>query len=78
MKEYHAFESKEEFEKFKRLDVEYLIKSIFTENSASFDGPTKEELLLVVNKLAEIARNFRSPAIIKKHYSEIKQLIDKL
>jgi uncharacterized protein YpuA (DUF1002 family) len=78
MRDCVTFRSQEEFEKMKEVNVTYLVKSIFTENRMDFNNPTKDDLIIVINKLAEIAKNFRSPEIIKKHYNEIKELIDRL
>jgi hypothetical protein len=78
MKEYHKFESDEQFQQMKQLDVKILIKSKFDEIGADFDRPTKEDLAKVIDRLADFASNFRKPEIIKKHYNEIKQLIELL
>ncbi|MHA1868404.1 MAG: hypothetical protein ACTSXD_10215 [Candidatus Heimdallarchaeaceae archaeon] len=78
MKEYHKFKSKEEFEQMKRIDVEGLVKSKFEEIGADFNNPSKKDLIKVIDKLVEYASNFRKPEIIKKHYNEIMQLINKL
>lgn len=78
MKEYGSFKSRDEFERIKKLNVEYLIRALFSEDGKDFENPTKEDLIQVVSKLAEIAVQFRSPEIVKRHYNEIKQLIEKL
>lgn len=43
-----------------------------------FDKPTKEDIFKVLEELKEFAKNFRNPEIIKKHYGEIMQLVEKL
>ncbi|MCK5334417.1 MAG: hypothetical protein KAJ24_07895 [Candidatus Aenigmarchaeota archaeon] len=78
MKECHEFKSRQEFEEMKQIDVKLLIKSKFEEVGADFENPSKKDLIAVIDKLAEFARNFRRPEIIKKHYGQIMQLIDKL
>ena len=78
MKEYGTFKSEEEFKKMKSLNVEYLIRGIFSDIKADFNNPTKEDLVKVIARLADIAKNFRNPEIVKKHYGEIMTLIDKL
>ena len=78
MKEYHEFSSEIEFEKMKRLDVKLMVQSKFSELKADFNNPTKKDLLAVIDRLADYSANFRKPEIIKKHYDEIKLLIDKL
>lgn len=78
MLEYHQFNSEEEFEKMKIIDIKFLIKSLFREINADFDNPTKKDLIILAEKLALHAQKFRSPEIIKKHHDEIKKIIDKL
>ena len=78
MKEYYAFGSQKEFKEMKKLEVELLIKKYFAETGGNFDNPTKEEIIKVLDKLAEYAKNFRSPEVIKKHYGEIMRLVNKL
>ena len=78
MKEYHEFKTEKDFEEMKQIDIKLLVKSKFEEIGANFDNPTKENLLEVIDKLAEFATNFRKPEVIKKHYEEINKLINKL
>jgi Zn-dependent oligopeptidase len=78
MKEYHEFKSEEEFEEMKKMDIKILIKSKFEAIGADFDKPTKESIIGVMDKLAELSINFRKPEIVKKHYEEIMHLVDKL
>lgn len=78
MKEYHEFKSEEEFEEMKKFDVKFLVKSKFDEIGADFEDPTKENLTEVISKLAEFAASFRKPEIIKRHYAEMTELINKL
>jgi len=78
MKEYHKFESEEEFVKMEQVNVAAIIKSIFAEIGADFDQPTKKDLLSAMSKLTEYAANFRSPEIIKKHYDEMVLIVSKL
>jgi hypothetical protein len=78
MKEYHKFDSDEEFEKMKKMNITMLIKSIFGDLGFNFDNPSKTDLVKVMDKLAEYADNFRSPEIVKKHYDEMMRVINKL
>ena len=78
MEDYYKFSSKEEFEKMKKMNVEFVVKSKFEEVDADFENPKKEDLTRVIDKLAELAANFREPEAIKKHYGEIMLLIEKL
>lgn len=78
MKEYHEFESDEEFEGMKNLNVHYLIKNKIEEVGGDFDNPTKEDLVKLIETLAEYAKNFRNPEIIGKHKDEIMALIERL
>ncbi len=70
--------SDEEFEKIKHTEVEILIKNMFKETGGDFNIPTKESITRMLSKLAEYAKNFRSSAIVEKHYNEIMQLVNKI
>ena len=72
------FKSDDELKKMEKLDVELFVKKCFSDIGADFNNPKKEDLVKVCDKLAEFASHFRSQDIIKKHYNEIKQLIDKI
>lgn len=78
MREYHEFKSEKEFEEMKMMDVRIIIKSKFEEIGGDFENPTKETILAVMKKLAELSINFRDPEVIKKHYGEIMELVNKL
>ena len=78
MREYHEFKSEEEFEGMKRMDIKLLIKSKFESVGSDFDHPTKESIIGVMDKLADLSINFRKPEIVKKHYGEIMHLVNKL
>lgn len=78
MDEYVSWESEEERDRFRDLEIELLIKNAFKDANGNYDNPTKEDLINVINHLAELASKFRGPEIIRKHYAEIKQMIDKL
>ncbi|MBW2984594.1 hypothetical protein KY361_05735 [Candidatus Woesearchaeota archaeon] len=67
-----------EFEELKFKDIKFRIKAIFDDIGRDFNNPTKGDLIKVVDRLAAYASNFRSPGIIKKHYGEIMQLINKI
>ena len=70
--------STEEFEKIKKLSVSDMTRSYFGEVGGDFENPTKESIIAVCDKLAEFAKQYRSPEVIKKHYGEIMQLVNKL
>ena len=79
MKEYTVFESEQEFEEMKHIQVKYLIETMFENVDGDFNNPTKESIIQVVMKLKEYAAaSFRKPEIIEKHAGEIMQLINKL
>ena len=59
-KEYHKFESEEEFEKMEQVNVGTIVRTIFKDAGADFDHPTKQDLLNAMKKLADYAVNFRS------------------
>jgi uncharacterized protein YpuA (DUF1002 family) len=60
------------------MNIELLIIGKFKEVGADFDNPTKESLQSVIDKLAEFAKSFRKPEMIKEHYEQIQSLINKL
>jgi len=68
----------EEFEKLKEINVAQMVRGYFKEVGGDFEKPTKEMIIKVCDKLAEFAENFRAHDIIKKHYGEIMQLVNKL
>lgn len=74
----HEDVNKEEFEEIKRMDVKLLMEKMFEDVGASFEKPTKETILLVIDKLKEFSKHFRKPEIIACHEKEIKELIEKL
>ena len=79
MKEYTDFKSEEEFEEMKKIQVKYLIETLFENVGGDFNNPTKENIIQVVMKLKEYAAaSFRKPEVIEKHAGEIMQLINKL
>lgn len=69
---------KEEFEKMKEINIRQLVRNFFEATYGDFENPTKEALIAVCDKLADFAKSFRQPEIIKKHYGEIMQLVNKL
>ncbi len=61
-----------------RKYIEETIINYFIKVGGDFNKPTKEDILKVLEELKEFAKGFRSPEIIKKHYGEIMQLVEKL
>lgn len=55
-----------------------IARKAFEDSDDDFDRPTKKSIVSAINNLAEFAKNFRDPEIIKKHYNEIMVLINKL
>lgn len=78
MKEFTDFETDEEFQKIKDLQVKTLITKAFDKAKGDFNNPTKESLKKVVMWLKNYAANFRKPEIIEKHAKDMIELIDKL
>ena len=76
--EFAEWKSEDEREKFRSLQIELHVKNAFKEAGVDFNSPTKEGLYNVLDNLVELASKFRKPDIIRKHYSEIKQLVDKI
>jgi hypothetical protein len=53
-----------------------LVAGAFTKTGGDFDNPTKDSIFKVLEQLAEFAKNFRDPTIIKKHYNQIMRLVE--
>ena len=70
--------SKEDMEKIKRTDVETLIKNFFDEVGGDFNHPDKKSLIMVINRLADFSKKFRSAEIVEKNYKKLLDLINKL
>jgi hypothetical protein len=65
----------------KKVNQKYcleIVKKAFLDSNANFENPTKEDILKATSHLAEFAKKFRNQDLIKKHYSEIEKLIQKL
>ena len=69
---------KKEIEKMKNIEIKMIVKRAFKDAGEDFDKPTKKGLVKVIGGLAKFAAQFRRPEIIKKHYKEIKILIEKI
>lgn len=69
---------KDEFEKIKKINISQLVRNFFEATYGDFEKPTKESLIAVCDRLADFAKSFRQPEIIKKHYDEIMVLVNKL
>jgi GH18 family chitinase len=78
MDEFAEWKSKEERKKFKNMEAEFVVKKAFDDVNVDYSNPTKEGLIDVLDKLAQYAANFRKQNIIKKHYSKINKLVNKL
>jgi hypothetical protein len=64
-------------ETVKKYCTDLVIKA-FTETGGDFEVPTKDAIFKVLGQLAEFAKNFRDPTIIKKHYNDIMRLVELL
>jgi hypothetical protein len=69
------WEDDEEREKFRALEIKMVIMNAFKHTETDFEKPTKAKLMEVIDYLATFASQFRKPAIIEKHYNEIKTLL---
>jgi hypothetical protein len=78
LKQTENFESNEEFQQAKNLHIERLIQEMFNEVGDSFENPSKQGILQVIEKLKQFATVFRNPEIIQKHAGEIVRLVEKL
>ncbi len=78
MKEYSSFSTKKEFDELKKINVEFLIRSLFQKCDGNFDNPCKEDIIKVISSLKDYSKNFRNDKIIEKHSSEIMELVNRL
>jgi hypothetical protein len=69
---------RKKFEEMKKAQVEDLVHDIFDKIGGDFNNPTKDNILQVIENLKDFAKIYRTPDVIKKHVSEIMQLINKL
>ena len=72
------FDSPEDAKRVKYQHIKILIKKMFNDVHGDFNNPTKESLINVIDRCAKYAKSFRDKEIIKKHYTEIMCLIEKL
>lgn len=70
--------SAEEIKNLKQINVVLMVKQMFEKIGGDYFKPTKESLIEVAGSLKEFARNFRSDAVVEKHYTEIMRLVEKL
>jgi uncharacterized protein YpuA (DUF1002 family) len=70
--------SDQEFNNMKKMNVELLIKNMFKEIKGDYENPNRQQLMEVLDKLKEFAKNFRNPEIVKRHYEKIMKLVEKL
>lgn len=61
-----------------QINIEFIVKKAFEDAKANWENPTKEDIINACGNLAEFANNFRNQEIIKKHYGEIMELVNKL
>jgi hypothetical protein len=78
MKEFLDGATKEELERMKIINVKQMINNFFVEVGGNCDNPTKDDIVLVLGKIKEFAKNFRNPKVIEGHYQKINKLVDKL
>jgi hypothetical protein len=69
------FESDADFEKMKDIHIKVIIETKIHDFGGDFKNPTKIILKKTCDFLAEYAKNFRQPKIIKIHYDEIMTLV---
>jgi len=65
----------------KNINQEYcrsIVKKAFEDTHGDFDRPTRQSLLAVLDNLAAFSKGFRNPDIIKKHYEQIMQLMNRV
>jgi len=65
-------------ENMNQIYISAVIKKAFLDSGGDFDNPTKESIKKAIENLAEFAKNFRDPEIVKKHYDQIMKIIEKI
>ncbi len=78
MKEFANEATDEELERMKVINVRQMINNFFTDVGGDCDNPTKEDIVLVLERTKNFAKNFRKQEVIEGHYKKIKKLIEKL
>ncbi len=61
-----------------RIYCREIVEKAFTDAGGDFQKPNKKSILGALENLKQFAKSFRDPSIIKKHYNEIMQLVNKL
>jgi hypothetical protein len=69
---------RERFEIMKKEYVKNMVMDIFKKINGDFNEPTKKDLFRVIENLRDYSSDYREPNVIKKHFTEILLLIDKL
>ena len=69
---------RKKFEEMKKEHVKNFVQDIFQKIDGDFYNPSKKELFKVIENLRDFASIYRDPNIIKKHFTEILLLIDKI
>lgn len=75
IKNFSDISSNDTIEHLKRKTVLTLIKQTFKQIDADFNNPTKQNLIDVVEKLAQYSSKYRQPSAIDKNVNEIMLLI---
>ncbi|MDH3324601.1 MAG: hypothetical protein OEL89_03110 [Candidatus Peregrinibacteria bacterium] len=75
MKEFNESVSDKELKNLQVMNVEMLIKKMFSDVDGDYENPTRDDIMKVCGRLADFATNFRKPEIIKKHYGKIMKLV---
>ncbi len=78
LKNHHLNVPCDEFEEIKKIEVRQILRKMFEDTGGDYDNPTKESILKALEKLKELALNFRDKSIVEKHYNEILGIIKKL
>lgn len=67
-----------EDEKMERDYCTRIVKKAFDETGGNYENSSKEDILKVMDYLADFSGSFRNKEIIKQHRDEIRQLVEKL
>jgi hypothetical protein len=55
-----------------------IVEKAFRDSGGDFEKPTKESIMNAMRNLAEFSKKFRNQEIIRKHTSQIMDLIERI
>jgi len=65
-------------EKLTDTQIELIVRNAFRATGGDIDSPIKESIVAAMDHLKIFSSRYRDPKIIKRHYNEMMQLVQKL